>query len=147
NRTRYAEFGWGAEEFYRRKEVTVPMVIRGLFWPTPAVVHLERFPEPPYQHYPISQLVTLEFSQSEVDALIKEMHLSFGTNTDGSLINLGHGAEPDSTYFRSRYRYYYPETCNIWTARLLNAAGLNIKETTRSPALMDNLRKSSKLVR
>ena len=146
NQTPYAEFGWGDEEFYRRKDLTSGMIVRGLFWPTAAVVHLERFQETPYQHYPASQLVTLELKRSQVDAVINKLYLSFSTHTDGSLINLGHGAEADSTYFRSRFKYYYPETCNIWTSRILNAAGLAIKESTRSPELMKNLRKSNYLV-
>ena len=136
NQTPYAEFGWGDEEFYRRKDLTAGMIIRGLFWPIAAVVHLERFPESPYQHYLTSQLVTLEPSRSAVHSLIDKLRLSFSTNPDGSLVNLGHGAEDDSTYFRSRFKYYYPETCNIWTSRILNAAGLDIKESTRSPELM-----------
>lgn len=146
-RTPYAEFGWGAEEFYRRRDVTVGMVIRGLFWPTAAIVHLERFPESPYLHYASSQLVTLELTTAQMDALIDELRLSFSANPDGSLVNLGYGVESDSTMYRSRYKYYYPETCNIWTAKLLNTAGLGIKESTRSPELMKNLRKSGKAVR
>lgn len=147
NRSGYAEFGWGAEEFYRRRDVTVGMVVRGLLWPTAAVVHLERFPESPYAHYPTSQLVTLELPVQRVDALINELRLSFRTNSGGQLVKLGHGVEKDSTMYSSRLKYYYPETCNVWTARLLNAAGVDIRKSTRSPELMKSLRKSGKAVR
>lgn len=142
----HAEFGWGAEEFYRKPHITVGMVVRGLFWPTAAVIHLERFPESPYRHYPTSQLVTLEFTPAETDSLIDELRKSFSAKPDGSLVNLGHGIEKDSTFFRSRFKYYYPETCNVWTSRLLRAAGINLPLFTRSPDLMKELRKSSKVV-
>ena len=146
NQSRYAEFGWGDEKFYRTEGINLRLMVRAMFWPTAAVIHLERFSEPPYKHYTVSQIVRLDLTKQEMDKLIDELRRSFSANPDGSLINLGHGAEADSTYFRSRFKYYYPETCNIWTSRILNAAGINIKESIRSPELISNLRKSGKAV-
>lgn len=142
----YAEFGWGAEEFYRRPEITLGMVVRGLFWPTPAVVHLERFSDSPYGHYPTSQLVTLELTRNETDRLITELGKSFQMGKNQHLIDLGKGLQEDSSFYRSTFDYYYPNTCNVWTARILQAAGIVVKKSTRSPALIKDLRKCSHAV-
>lgn len=146
-KTNYVEFGWGAEEFYRRPDITLPMIIRGLGWSTPAIVHVERFPETPYQHYPHSQLAAFDVSKEEVGRLINLLEKGFSRTSDGQhLVDLGKGVEKDSSMFRSKGGYYYPETCNVWTARLLTAAGIEASGSTRAPKLMRELKTSPKRV-
>ncbi|BDS05428.1 membrane protein [Oceaniferula spumae] len=149
--TKYVDFGWGSEEFYRTEGFTFPMLMRGLFWPTAAVIHMERFNESPYHHYPYSQLESFDLTQEEADRLITELSKTFARRPDAlgnrHVINLGHGLKPDSTYYRSKPRYFYPQTCNVWTANLLRAGGIKVKRSTRSPKLMTELRKSPRLVR
>ena len=64
--TKYVELGWGSEEFYRTEGLNAMMLVRGLLWPTAAVIHIERFDESPYLHYPYSQLETFDLSVAEV---------------------------------------------------------------------------------
>jgi len=149
--TKHVELGWGSEEFYRTKGLNAPMLIRGLFWPTAAVMHIERFDESPYRHYPYSQLETFDLTEDEADRLVTLLSETFAQKKDTHgnlrLIDLGHGLKPDSTYYRSKPKYFYPQTCNVWTANLLRAGGVNVKKTTRSPKLMRELRKSPRLVK
>jgi hypothetical protein len=41
-------------------------------------------------------------------------------------LNLGPGIYGDSTFFRANGKYYFPNTCNVWTARGLKTAGVPI---------------------
>ncbi|MBK1830708.1 DUF2459 domain-containing protein [Verrucomicrobiaceae bacterium R5-34] len=147
----YVELGWGSEEFYRTEGLNTPMIVRGLFWPTAAVMHIERFDESPYQHYPYSQLETFDLTEEEADRLVTRLSRSFARSKDDQgklrLIDLGPGLKPNSSYYRSRSKYFYPQTCNIWTANLLRAAGIQVRRTTRSPKLMEEIRESPRLVR
>jgi len=144
--TDYVELGWGSEQFYRTKGLNAMMVVRGLLWPTAAVMHIERFNESPYLHYPYSQLETFDLSRSEMDQLVTRLSKTFTRGKDGKLIHLGHGLKPDSSYYRSKPRYFYPQTCNVWTAKLLQAGGIPIRATTRAPKLMKEIRSSPRLV-
>lgn len=145
--SKHVELGWGSEEFYRTVGLNTPMILRGLLWPTAAVMHIERFDESPYQHYPYSQLETFDLTQDEADRMIVELRKTFAKGKNGRLIDLGHGLKPDSSYYRSQPKYFYPQTCNVWTAKLLRAGGVKVRSTTRSPKLMRELRKSPRLVR
>ena len=49
---------------------------------------------------------------------------SFATDETGNITSLGPGLYGNSRFYLSRETYHLFKTCNVWTARVLRAAGL-----------------------
>lgn len=121
----WVEVGWGSEIFYRAKSITVPVVM-GAMVPNPSVLHIVGWEADPEQVYARMDLIKLEVTPAEFAALCQHITDSYETDSTGHILDLGPGIHGDGKFFRARGSYYFPKTCNVWTARGLQSAGLPI---------------------
>ena len=52
--------------------------------------------------------------------------VNFKLDSTGKAIPLGKGLYGNSQFFTGKKKYYYPQTCNVWTAKALYKAGIYI---------------------
>ncbi len=121
----WVEVGWGSEIFYRAKKITAPVVL-GAIVPNPSVLHVVGWEESPEIVFTKSDLIRLEVDEARFGDLCRHIHRSYVLDSAGRPQNLGPGIYGDSTFFRARGKYYFPNTCNVWTARGLKIAGVPI---------------------
>lgn len=122
----FYEFGWGDEGFYQAQEITWGLAIRAIFWPTDAVMHVAAVPLQPDKYFSGSEVIELKLSNSELSSLLTFISHSFYYSGDGKVKVLNKGIYGDSQFYRATGNYYMTNTCNIWTAKGLKSAGLDI---------------------
>lgn len=120
----WVEVGWGSEIFYRAKRIT-PGVVFGALVPNPSVLHVVGWDDPPYEVFP-GDLIRLEIDEEHCRELCSFIRSSYRLTTSKEPEDLGPGIYGDSRFFRARGLYYFPNTCNMWTARALDRAGVPI---------------------
>lgn len=121
----WVEVGWGSEIFYRAKKITVPVVM-GAVVPNASVLHVVGWDESPEITFAASDLVRLEVDEAQFAHLCRHVHDTYALDKAGKVQNLGPGIYGDAVFFRAKGNYYFPKTCNVWTARGLRAAGVPI---------------------
>jgi len=121
----WVEVGWGSEIFYRAKKITAPVVV-GAFLPNASVLHVVGWDAAPEELFTSGDLIRLEVDEGQFAALCRYIHASYVFDKEDHPQDLGPGIYGDSRFFRARGKYYFPNTCNVWTAKGLKTAGLPI---------------------
>jgi uncharacterized protein (TIGR02117 family) len=121
----WIEVGWGSEIFYRAKKITAPVVMRA-FLPNPSALHVVGWDAAPEEMVTDGDLIRLQIDEAQFANLCRYIHTSYVLDEQEHPQDLGPGNYGDSKFFRARGRYYFPKTCNVWTAKGLRAAGLPI---------------------
>lgn len=125
-RGRYLEFGWGDDGFYRADKVTSGTALRAMFWRNPAVLHVVSLDEPPEEYFPYSGVIRINVTTNGFQRLCSYLEQSYKRDEEHNPIDLGKGIYGESRFFRATGHYYFPNTCNKWTARGLRATGAPI---------------------
>lgn len=144
----YIEVGWGDEDYYRRA-FTSGRLMKAAFWPTPSVLHIVGFDVPVETFFRSGEIIRLDLSVSGYEALSDFMHRSYARDATGNAVRLGPGIYRNSTFYLSRERYHLFNTCNVWTARALQSAGIPIGAllTFSTESLMSQLRPYGVVIR
>jgi uncharacterized protein (TIGR02117 family) len=120
----YLEVGWGERDYYQTREPGVWLTFKAALWPTPSVLHIVSFSGPVSSYFQHSEVIELELTQSGIEHLSGFVHDSF--DRDGAVRSgqLGRGLYGHSAFYPAREKFHLFNTCNVWTARVLRAAGL-----------------------
>jgi uncharacterized protein (TIGR02117 family) len=125
--SRYLEIGWGDDGFYRAEKPTLGIALRSVFWRNPAVLHVVALDREPIDYFPEGGIVRVAVSTNGFNRLCRYLSASYATQGPGwSPIDLGQGIYGDSRFYRATGHYYFPNTCNVWTARALRSTGAPI---------------------
>ena len=127
--TDFVEFGWGDEGVYRAKKVTPGLVAKAALIPTPSVLHLAGFQGRVEEFFTVSDLVEVTLDDAQFASLCEYLAATFDRGESVSA-DLGEGLYGHSRFYRARGSYYFPKTCNVWTAGALNAAGFPARTAT-----------------
>ncbi len=119
----WVEVEWGSEIFYRETSITPKVVVSAVF-PNRSVLHLVGWNEPPEKVFH-GDLIRLEIDDSEMSDLSQHIHDSYEFDDQGRAEYLGKGIYGDNAFFRASGNYYFPNTCNVWTAKALKKAGVS----------------------
>lgn len=125
--TDFVEIGWGDEGFYRADGMSLPLILSAGFWPTKSVLHVAGFRGEVDEVFVVSDIIELELTTEQFERLCLFVGGTFARAENGESKSLGAGAYGNnSVFYRGQGKYYFPKTCNIWTARALDEAGLPI---------------------
>ncbi|MGH6893196.1 MAG: DUF2459 domain-containing protein [Dongiaceae bacterium] len=120
----FLEFGWGDRDYYPAPRPTFAMALEAALTPTPAVMHLAGFHQPPQHSYPEAEVLSVALTTAELDRMIAGIDADFERPLGGRATAIGPGLYPDSRFYRARGRFHLFNTCNTWTAHKLATAGL-----------------------
>lgn len=140
----YIEFGWGDKGFYQADEITSGLTLQAIFWPTDSVIHAVAVPQAVKSYFKNSEIETLCLDSSSFTRLITYIENSFYRNDGGELVSLQKGIYGDSQFYQADGDYYLMNTCNKWTAKGLQSAGMDIVPMFKLTAgsVMDYLKAS-----
>lgn len=133
----YLEVGWGDRDYYQAREPGIWLMLKAAFWPTPSVLHIVGFSAPVASYFPHSEVVELELSQHGFERLAGFVHDRFDRNGAARAARLGPGLYGLSGFYPAHEKFHLFNTCNVWTARVLRAAGLPV--TPSSAITTDNV--------
>jgi hypothetical protein len=84
------------------------------------------FNAPVAAYFPYSEIIEISLSEQGFHRLWRFIADSFARDQAGRVQTLGPGLYDDSRFYRSGQTYHLFNTCNVWTARALHAAGCPI---------------------
>jgi len=132
--TPYIEFGWGDKGFYQAKEITTGLVLKAVLWPTESVIHSVAVPESVDRYFKNSQVEKICLNNGGLTSLLHFISNSFYKNEKNKVFELENGIYGDSQFYKGIGEYHLMNTCNKWTAKGLNSAGLDISPTFKLSA-------------
>jgi uncharacterized protein (TIGR02117 family) len=121
---RYLEVGWGDRDAYLADRITPRLALRAAFASRGSVLMVTGFDEPISERYGGIDAVELRMSAEALEALLRFIDASLAGDAEGRLVRLEPGWTPSSVFYLARGRFHLLNTCNAWTARALQAAGL-----------------------
>ncbi|MGH8711286.1 MAG: DUF2459 domain-containing protein [Burkholderiales bacterium] len=122
----YLEVGWGDRDYYQAREFDAWLGVKAIFWPTPSVLHIVGFNDAVESYFPTSDIIRVELSARGFERLCGYIHDSYARDAAGQTIRLGPSLYGDGRFYLSREKFHLFNTCNVWTARGLRAAGLPV---------------------
>jgi uncharacterized protein (TIGR02117 family) len=122
----YLEVGWGDMDYYQTPDPHMGLILKAALLPTASVLHIVGFSGPVSAYFPYSEIIRIELSSAGFEHLTRTIAESFARNEAGDTISLGPGLYGNSRFYLSSESYHLFNTCNVWTARALRAAGLAI---------------------
>ena len=140
----YLEVGWGDRDYYQTPDPHLGVILKAALLPTASVLHLVGFNGSVPAYFPNSEIIGIDLSSAGLEKLSRRIAASFARDEAGNVRSLGPGLYGNSRFYLSRERYHLFNTCNVWTARALRAAGLPMTSVRalRVEGLMSQARKS-----
>lgn len=138
----YLEFGWGDAEYYPAPRPTLGMALRAALAPSPAVVHLVGLPGHPRDVFPTAETVELRLAPAGFRKLVDYLDDTFARGGAERAQASAPGLYRFSLFYPAKGEFHLFNTCNTWTARALEAAGLPVRVsgTLRAEDLMAQIR-------
>ncbi|MBS1256568.1 MAG: hypothetical protein MAG581_02393 [Deltaproteobacteria bacterium] len=130
----YLEFGWGDSEFYQAEETTTGITLKAIFFPSDSVVHAVAVPTRADKYFQQSEVEKFCLGDAEFSSLLEFISGSFFRDEPGKVQQLKHGIYGDSQFYQGVGDFHIFNTCNKWTARGLERAGLDISTTFKLTA-------------
>ncbi len=140
----YLEFGWGDRVYYRAKDPGLAVALEAALTPTPAVMHVTVRPRPPMQIPDGDEVVSLALTKSGLRGLIEAIAGDFTRRQGNRAAPLSPGLYPLSRFYEAEGSFHLFNTCNTWTARMLQAGGVALSPSgiVTADDLMDRLRRA-----
>jgi uncharacterized protein (TIGR02117 family) len=137
----YLQFGWGDANFYQSRDPGLGTTI-GAAFPGPAVVHLAGLARRPGETFRDVDEIALTLNAAQFEALVAHLHESFARGSAPRTPSSGAGVYEFSRFYPATGEFHLFNTCNTWTARGLEAAGVTVTASGVRTAddVMDQLR-------
>lgn len=134
---RYLEIGWGDRDYYPAPGFNPWYAIKAIAWPTPSVLHVTGFDEPPGVRFPQSDVVELRLARPAVDRLLARIARSF----EPGAVPLGPALYGRGAFHPSREEFHLFRMCNAWVAEVLREAGVEARPALLPGGLLGQLRR------
>jgi uncharacterized protein (TIGR02117 family) len=135
-RAKYIEIGWGDRDYYPAPGFNLWYGFKALAWPTPSVLHVTGFNEPPARYFSASEVVELGVSRTGFERLLAHITASF----EPEAAPIAPSLYASGAFYPSREKFHLFKTCNVWVARALRAAGIEVRSSLTTEGLMSQLR-------
>ncbi len=122
----YLEVGWGDRDYYQAREPGPWLTLKAALWPTPSVLHIVGFSDSVENFFPASDIIRVDLPARGFERLSGYLHDSYARDAAGQTLRLGPSLYGDGRFYLSREKFHLFNTCNVWTARGLRAAGLPV---------------------
>lgn len=121
---RYIEVGWGDRDAYPADRLTVRLALGAALASRGSALRVSGFDESIPERFRGIEVVEIRLAPPALDALAGFIEASHAADPDGRPIRLGSAPASSATFYLGRGRFHPLNTCNSWTARALQAAGL-----------------------
>ncbi len=139
----FLEFGWGDRVYYPADEPTFEMALTAAMTSTPAVMHIAVRSQAPYSYEGL-EVIDVALTKEGFTLLVKAIAGELKRPQGGRTEPVSTGLYPQSYFYEAKGSFHLFNTCNTWTARMLQTGGLELSPTGVSSAneLMARLRRA-----
>lgn len=120
------EIGWGDLGFYQAREITLGLAFEALFASRGSLLHVVGWTGPVEPYLRQADTTSLCVSQAQYTRMVDLIAQAFVLDEAGQPARKGPGLYGDSEFYGAHGRYSLLNTCNRWTATVLEAGGLGI---------------------
>lgn len=124
--TRYLEFGWGDRAFFTAEDRSLGLTMAAAFSATPSVLYIAGFQGEPGSLFRPARLIELSLSGPEFHRLLRSISGDIERGGERRAEPIAAPHVPQGRFYPSQGDFHFFNTCNTWTARKLQAAGLGI---------------------
>ncbi|MGE3538210.1 MAG: DUF2459 domain-containing protein [Candidatus Tectimicrobiota bacterium] len=133
----YLEVGWGDHDFYRTPKAGLCTLLQAALWSPASVLLVIGLRMPVAEYFPRADIIEIPLSRQGLDALASFVHATYARDSAGRQLPLGPGNNhPYSTFYKAEGHYSLFNTCNTWTAKALQAAGLPVRRVMQADGVM-----------
>jgi len=122
----YLEVGWGDKDYYMTPQPHLGITLKAGLLPSASVLHVVGFRGAVTHFFPHSEVIRIDLSEAGFERLCAYLASSYAENEAGHSQPLGPSLYGDGQFYLSRETYHAFNTCNVWSARALRAAGCPI---------------------
>ncbi len=134
----YIEIGWGDEQFYQAKTVTLGLALQAILWPTSTVLHVVELTDAPQHYFSGSVVMEVSVPQTGYEKLLAYISESFARTNDNNITRLGPGLYGKSRFYRANGVFHAFNTCNTWIIKAIERTGYpvsNVRAVTAEDVL------------
>ena len=142
----YLEVGWGDRDYYQARDPGLWTTLKAALVPTPSVLHVVGLRGAVAEYFRASEVVELRLPRAGVERLVRYIHDAHAREGTQPVAPLGPGLYGDSRFYPARATFHLFNTCNVWTARALRAAGLPVRDAITTEGLMAQARRLGRAV-
>lgn len=136
----YLEVGWGDRDYYQHPDPGLWLTLKAALVPTPSVLHVVGLRGSAAGSFPASEVVELRLARAGVERLVRHIDHAHARTGTPRAAPLGPGLYGDSRFYPARESFHLFNTCNVWTARALRAAGLPFTPAVTAEGVMAQAR-------
>ena len=137
----FLEVGWGNNRFYRAQKTNAAMALRAAF-PSESAIQVVGIKGSPKSFFRDSEVLGVRISAEGLQRLCQFVGDTFQRDARGDCIYLGLGVSgPSSRFYGAVGQYHLTNTCNVWTARAMEAAGVPVRPAMTADGLARQVRK------
>lgn len=123
----YLQVGWGDKDFYQNQEgFNLWYGTKAVVWPTSSALQVMGLHQITNLQYYADETVSVKVSQEGYLNLCQFLQEQFKQSDSSRFIALKDGLYQNSRFFLGSQSYYFPKNSNVWTARALKEAGIDI---------------------
>jgi len=120
------EIGWGDMGFYQARDVTASMALEALFASKGSLLHVVGVPGPLLALSGEPNVAMTCVSTDAYQRMAQRIAQTFALGKDGKPVSMGPGIYGDSHFYKANGEYSLINTCNRWTAEVLQVGGVPI---------------------
>ena len=122
----FVEVGWGARDYYPVDDPGVLRALRVLFTRSASTIYLVPVAGPPTLAMPNAEIIELRLADESFARLVDYVRASYTLGSAGRPVRVPAGPRQAGRFYESPLVFNMFSSCNVWTARALQAAGLSI---------------------
>jgi uncharacterized protein (TIGR02117 family) len=143
----YLEVGWGDRDFYQAARPGLGLLLQAALQSPASVLFVIGLPTTVTRSFPYADILEIPLSRRGLQELVNFIHATYKRDPMGRTIRLGPGHnQQHSLFYLAEGDYSLFNTCNSWTARALQAAGLPIKEALLARGVMSQVQRYGRMI-
>ena len=143
----YLEVGWGDRDFYQAARAGLGILLQAAFKSPASVLFVIGLPTTVTRYFPYADILEIPLSRRGLQELVSVIHATYKRDAMGETIRLGPGHNHQhSLFYLAEGDYSLFNTCNSWTSRALQAAGLPIKTALLARGVMRQAQRYGRMI-
>jgi len=124
---KYMGISWGDMEYFPAPKGTIGLAIKAILWPTKSTLLVMN-----YKHLPLWSLEKQDYIEIQICeecfiSMLKYFSNSFAIDSSGNPRKIPSEIYNYGTFYLSKEKYHLFKTCNVWTAKALQKAGIPVR--------------------
>ncbi len=143
----YLEVGWGDRDFYQTPRAGLGILLQAALKSPASVLFVIGLPSTVTRYFPQADILAIPLSRRGLEESLRFIHATYKRDVTGQTIPLGPGHNHrHSMFYLAEDDYSLSNTCNSWTSKALQAAGLPIRTALWAGGVMSQAQRYGRMI-